>query len=416
MKLRLLSSAAALGIAATALAALPSTAMATDISMWVRASGAQAAQHMIDLWNSSHPDKVNVTVIPDNQMVTKLATGSQSGDVPDMVSFDLVYMADFMNSGALLDITSDLKADPNYATVAQAYKDIATWDGKIYGAGFTPDVSVLIWNKDLFKAAGLDPDKAPTTMDEVHADAKKITALGNGTYGYYFSGACPGCNIFVTSPLMVATGSVMLPAKSGDKALTGDGVAGVLNIMKAMWDEKLIPESAQADSGANFLATFETGKIGIQGTGGFAISALKHDKPDMNFGIGFLPGLTEGQHSAFVGGDVIAIPAKSQHADIAKQFIHWELTDEAQLEGLAKNNIIPSRPVLADNKYFTDPRVVTTAKAVGIGYVPGVLHYNDMVNSDSSPWIQMLQTAIFNGDVDGAVKTARDAMEQIASQ
>ena len=69
-----------------------------------------------------------------------------------------------------------------------------------------------------------------------------------------------------------------------------------------------------------------------------------------------------------------------------------------------------------DNKYFTDPRVVTTAKAVGVGYVPGVLHYNDMVNSDSSPWIQMLQTAIFDGDVDGAIKTARDAMEQIASQ
>lgn len=414
MKLKLLSSTIALALIASA--AIPGAAMATDINMWVRASGATAAQHMIDLWNSSHDDKVQVTVIPDNQMVTKLATGAQAGDVPDMVSFDLVYMADFMNSGVLKDITDELKGDPNYASVAQAYKDIATWNGKLYGAGFTPDVSVLIWNKDLFKAAGLDPEKAPTTMAEIHADAKKIAALGNGTYGYYFSGSCPGCNIFVTSPLMVATGSVMLPAKPGDKALTGDGVAGVLTEMKAMWAEKLIPDSAQADTGANFLATFETGKIGIQGTGGFAISALKHDKPDMNFGIGFLPGLTEGQHSAFVGGDVIAIPAASKHADIALKFIHWELTDEAQLEGLAKNNIIPSRPTLADNKYFTDPRVVETAKAVGIGYVPGVLHYNDMVNSDSSPWIQMLQTAIFDGDVDGAVKTARDAMEQIASQ
>jgi multiple sugar transport system substrate-binding protein len=38
------------------------------------------------------------------------------------------------------------------------------------------------------------------------------------------------------------------------------------------------------------------------------------------------------------------------------------------------------------------------------------------VNSDSSPWLQMLQTAIFDGDVDGAIKTAQDAMEQIANQ
>ncbi|HZY50524.1 MAG TPA: sugar ABC transporter substrate-binding protein [Devosia sp.] len=416
MRLSVQSSLLALALSASAVA-MPGVASATDIQMWVRASGATAAQYMIDLWNASHNDKVVVTVIPDNQMVTKLATGSQAGDVPDMVSFDLIYMPDFMKAGFLKDITDEMKKDPNYDGVAQAYKDIATYDGKIYGAGFTPDVSVLLWNKDLFKAAGLDPDKQPMSLAEIHADAKKIAALGNDTYGYYFSGSCPGCNIFVTSPMMVAAGSKLLPTKAGDDALTGDGVKDVLTEMKAMWDEKLVPDSAQADTGANFLATFETGKIGIQGTGGFAISALKHDKPDMNFGIGFIPGTKDGQASAFVGGDVIAIPAASKHADIALQFIHWELTDEAQLEGLAKNNIIPSRPALADNKYFKDePRVVTTAQALGKGFTPYALHFNDMVNSDSSPWIQMLQTAIFDGDVDGAIKTAQDAMKSIAAQ
>jgi multiple sugar transport system substrate-binding protein len=416
MRLSVHSSLLALALTASAVA-LPSAASATDIQMWVRASGATAAQFMIDLWNASHDDKVVATVIPDNQMVTKLATGSQAGDVPDMVSFDLIYMPDFMKAGFLKDITDEMKKDPNYEGVAQAYKDIATYDGKIYGAGFTPDVSVLLWNKDLFKAAGLDPDKAPATLQEIHEDAKKITALGNDTYGYYFSGACPGCNIFVTSPMMVAAGSKLLPTKAGDDALTGDGVKDVLTEMKAMWDEKLVPDSAQADTGANFFATFETGKIGIQGTGGFAISALKHDKPDMNFGIGFIPGTKAGEASAFVGGDVIAIPAASKHADLALQFIHWELTDEAQLEGLAKNSIIPSRPALADNKYFKDePRVVTTAQALGKGFTPNALHFNDMVNSDSSPWIQMLQTAIFDGDVDGAIKTAQDAMKAIAAQ
>jgi multiple sugar transport system substrate-binding protein len=416
MRLSVHSSLLALALTASAVA-LPSAASATDIQMWVRASGATAAQFMIDLWNASHDDKVVATVIPDNQMVTKLATGSQAGDVPDMVSFDLIYMPDFMKAGFLKDITDEMKKDPNYEGVAQAYKDIATYDGKIYGAGFTPDVSVLLWNKDLFKAAGLDPDKAPATLQEIHEDAKKITALGNDTYGYYFSGACPGCNIFVTSPMMVAAGSKLLPTKAGDDALTGDGVKDVLTEMKAMWDEKLVPDSAQADTGANFFATFETGKIGIQGTGGFAISALKHDKPDMNFGIGFIPGTKAGEASAFVGGDVIAIPAASKHADLALQFIHWELTDEAQLEGLAKNSIIPSRPALADNKYFKDePRVVTTAQALGKGFTPYALHFNDMVNSDSSPWIQMLQTAIFDGDVDGAIKTAKDAMKAIAAQ
>jgi multiple sugar transport system substrate-binding protein len=415
MRLKLLSSALALGIASTAMA-LPSTAMATDFTMWVRASAANGAQHVIDLWNSTHDDKVQVTVIPDTQMVPKLAEGAQAGQVPDMVAFDLIYMPDFMKAGLLKDITSDMKSDPNYATEAKAYQDIATYDGKIYGTGFTPDVSILIWNKDLFKQAGLDPDKAPASLPEIAADAKKIQALGNGVYGYYFEGACQGCNIFVTSPMMVASGATLLPAKPGEKALQGDGVKDVLTVMHQMWADGLIPQSAQADNGANFTATFESGKIGIQGSGGLALSDIKAKVPDLNFGVGLLPGMKPGQASAFVGGDVIAIPAASAHADLALKFIHWEMTDEAQLNALAKNNILPSRPSLATDKVFSDPRILMTAKALGIGFTPYALHFNDMVNADSSPWLQMIQTAIFGGDVDGAIKTAQDAMEQIANQ
>jgi multiple sugar transport system substrate-binding protein len=407
----------ALAAVLVASSAFADAAFADTMTMWVRASGVNAATHLVDLWNSTHPDKIELTTIPDNQMVTKLATGVQAGDVPDLVSFDLIYMPDFMKAGFLTDLTADLKGNPNYASVAQAYKDIATYEGRVYGAGFTPDVSILVWNKDLFKKAGLDPDKPPQTVAEIHEDAKKIRALGPDTYGFYFSGACPGCNIFATSPMMVAAGSKMLPANGNDDALTGDGVRQVLEAFKAMWSEGLVPKSAQTDNGANFTGEFKTGKIGIQGTGGFLLSELKKDVPNLNFGVAFLPGVKEGQVSSFVGGDVVAIPVGSKHIPLAKQFIAWELTDDAQLEGLAKNNIVPSRPALADNKYFAaDPRVVVTAKAIGVGYVPWVYHFSDMVNSDSSPWINMLQRAIFDGDVDGAITEGREKMKDIAGQ
>ena len=401
-------------IASTAVAA---TARADTMTMWVRASGTNAASTLVNLWNSTHSDKIELTTIPDNQMVTKLATGVQAGEVPDLVSFDLIYMPDFMKAGFLTDLTAELKADPNFASVAKAYVDIATYEGKLYGAGFTPDVSILVWNKDLFKKAGLDPDKPPRSVPEIHEDAKKIHALGADTYGFYFSGFCPGCNIFTTSPMMVASGSKILPANGNDDALTGDGVKDVLEQFKEMWSEGLVPKSAQADNGSNFVALFKTGKIGIQGCGGFLISDLKRDVPGMNFGVTFLPGMKDGEVSSFVGGDVVAIPVGSKHVPLAKAFIAWELTDEAQLDGLAKNDILPSRPALADNKYFAaDPRIVTTAKALGVGYVPWVYHFADMVNSDSSPWINMLQRAIFDGDVDGAIKEGREKMKAIAAE
>ena len=393
------------------------TVQAEDLTMWVRESAADPGKLMVDLWNAGHEDKITLTAIPDNQMVTKLATSAQSGDSPDLVSFDLIYMPDFMKAGLLTDLTEQLNADPHYVTHVQAYKDIATFEDKIYGVGFTPDVSVLAWNKDLYKAAGLDPEKGPTTISEVVDHARKIRALGGDTYGFWFSGACPGCNIFVTSPMMVAAGSKMLPRNGGDEALTGDGVKLVLEAYKTMWDEGLIPENAEVDTGANFVSAFASGKIGIAGTGGFLISLMKREHPEFNFGLTLLPGAEPGQVSAFVGGDVVAIPASGKNGDAARGFVTWVLSDEAQLDGLAKNSILTTRTDLADNEYTKgNDKVLTTAGALAAGYVPWVFHFADMVNSDSSPWIIMLQTAIFDGDVDGAIETARAEMLAIAAK
>ena len=144
---------------------------------------------------------------------------------------------------------------------------------------------------------------------------------------------------------------------------------------------------------------------------------MQRQFPDFDYGVTLLPGLEPGQVSGFVGGDVVAIPKGSKNEKIGREFVTWVLSDEAQLEGLAKNKILTTRTDLADNQYFKgNPKVQATAAALKAGYVPWVFHFNDMVNSDSSPWINMLQRAIFDGDVDGAITDARQQMLDIASQ
>jgi multiple sugar transport system substrate-binding protein len=408
---------AALALLVSTAVLAPSLALAETLSIWARASSSNAAQHMIDLWNSTHEDKIELTTIPDNQMVTKLATSVQAGDVPDLISFDLIFMPDFMRAGFLEDLTDELSADPNQAKVAQAFRDLASYEGRLYGTGFTPDVSILLYNKDLFRKAGLDPESPPRTLAQLEQYATKIRESDPNVYGYYFSGSCGGCNIFTQAPMMWASGAKLLPASGDDTAMEGTGVREVLQMLQNMWNNGVIPESAEADTGANFQATFESGVIGMQGSGGFAIASLKANHPEIDFGIAPLPGVEEGQASSFVGGDVIAIPVGAKNPDIALEFIRWQLTDEAQLEGLAKNFILPSRSDLANNQYFqAEPRYITTAEAVGIGQTPWAFHFNDMVNADQSPWLQMLQIAVFDGDIDGAIEQAQEQMKQIASQ
>src|ERR1700687_6241699 len=71
-------------------------ALADSMTMWVRASGTNAAAHLVELWNSTHGDKIELTTIPDNQMVTKLATGVQAGEGPPLVAVGPLFMCAFL--------------------------------------------------------------------------------------------------------------------------------------------------------------------------------------------------------------------------------------------------------------------------------------------------------------------------------
>jgi multiple sugar transport system substrate-binding protein len=44
------------------------------------------------------------------------------------------------------------------------------------------------------------------------------------------------------------------------------------------------------------------------------------------------------------------------------------------------------------------------------------VHFNDMVNSDASPWIQMIQGAVFDGKVDESIAKAKAKMREIAAE
>jgi len=162
------------------------------------------------------------------------------------------------------------------------------------------------------------------------------------------------------------------------------------------------------------MEVFRSGKIGMQAGPNYTVPVLKEKAPGLDFGVAFLPGPGQGDASSFAGSDVLTIPAAAKHAAKALEFLNWVITDEPQLEVYAKTGNLPSRTDLANNKYFAaDPRLTKTAEALTIAQTPSTFHFNDMSNASSSPWIEMLRTAIFEGDIDGAIAKAKKRMKQI---
>ena len=72
---------------------------------------------------------------------------------------------------------------------------------------YLADLSVLWYNKTLFKKAGLNPNDPPTNYAQIVSDAKKISALGHGISGFSFAGNCQGCLGFTMLPSLWANGS-----------------------------------------------------------------------------------------------------------------------------------------------------------------------------------------------------------------
>lgn len=387
------------------------------INFWSRDSAKGLVTPLVDSWNASHTPKIKATFIPGDQFVQKFATALAGGTAPDLVAVDLIYMPAYAAAGQMTDLTDRAKALPFFNQLSPSHVRLGTYKDRVYALPFNAEGSILLYNKNLFRQAGLDPDKPPTTWAQIADYSKKITALGNDTYGFYMSGACAGCNAFTVLPYIWASGGDVLSEDGKTATVTNPQVKATLQFLHQMYVDKQIPESSKSDTGTDFLNGFASGKIGMAGSGAFSIAALKKEHPDVDFGITPLPGQNGGS-SSFAGGDTIAIPAGSKRPDQAFEFIKWFLNDDVQTEQLAKNGGLPLRLDLVNNKYSQqDPRYVTVANAMfKQGRTPYVLPYNDIFNDANGPWLAMLQRAIFDGEIDPAVTEAQNKFSSILAQ
>jgi|EndMetStandDraft_5_1072996.scaffolds.fasta_scaffold28667_3 multiple sugar transport system substrate-binding protein len=422
MKLPRLLTVAAVAVAAL-MAAAPMGAYAADLQMWERTGGnAQMVDKLVEMWNAKNPDrKIVLTYIEHSEMVPKLAQAIASGEVPDLMGLDLIYGPQFESAGQLEDITDYFKDDPTLKTASPGHIQVSTFNDRLYGVPLYADVSVLFWNKTLFKAAGLDPEVGPASLQDIHDMAAKVTALGDGNYGYYLAGNCAGCNIFTFGPLIWASGGKIEPLDANDEPLVGDNIPKVLEWARMMHKEGLINPANQSENGSTFAEQFGTGKIGIMGTGNFNLFLLKAQNEALfngNVGITFLPGLEKGSAASFAGGDIVTVPKGSAHVADAVDFMKFILSDEVQVEGYAQLMNLTTRGDMAKNKYFdADARVQKMATALDVARTPYTLKFFELINSPQGPWLQMLQRVYYTDDpIDQVIADAKAQMKAIAAE
>lgn len=126
---------------------------------------------------------VKIEVLPWDQYWTKLTADAVAGTAPDVFWMHPTSFPEFVTKGLLADM-SELKLDTAkyHQTVVQTF----TYQGKLYGVPKDWGIVGLLYNKDLFKAAGVEmPDKltwAPDGSGTLLETARKLTADENGKH------------------------------------------------------------------------------------------------------------------------------------------------------------------------------------------------------------------------------------------
>lgn len=402
MKLPFLTTAAlaAMLAVAPALAQEQGVDDGTELTLWTRAATQVRVDQLVQAYNASHKNKVVATYVVTDEYQTKIGAAAAANGLPDLFSADVVFMPNWTSAGLFQDLTAKIDAMPGIANVAPAGIEVGTWEGKKYGMPFIADLSVWMWNKKLYKQAGLDPEKGPTSLKEFQQQAAAVAKLGNGVYGTFWGGSCGGCEVFTWFPIAWASGAEVMNAQGTEAYFTSDTWKSIFKIFNEMAHDgtALMPDT-QTETGPTWTSYFPKGIIGVMPMPATQISNLVgNGLADEDIGVAPIAGVDGGQ-STFIGGDDIGVSRDSKKLDAAWNFIAWVQSDEAQIEVVAKNGNVLTRTDLANNKYITDPRVQLFNSVGAHGKTPLAVNFGATYNDPQGPWIPLMQDAVFG---DGA--------------
>ncbi|MGC3994055.1 MAG: sugar ABC transporter substrate-binding protein [Propionicimonas sp.] len=389
--------AACSGSAPTATSAAPSVSAdgtddGTTLTLWTRAPLEKQAKLLVAAYNASHKNQVELTVVPNDDYVAKVGAAAGSGSLPDLFAADIVYVPNWVKQGLFQDISANIDSLSFKDSINKGHLAAGTSEGKEYVLPFVLDLSMLFWNKELFKEAGLDPDKAPATMDEYVAAAKKIQALNKpGVYGTATGLNCGGCLVFTWFPSIWASGDQVMSADGTQSLLAGDNAKKIYDDWADMWKSGAVLPSSKDEAGPTWTAGFTSGKVGLMLYPATLLSSTPFD-----VGVAGIPGVSGGA-STFVGGDGIGISKDSKKAAQAWNFLNWMMSEDAQVQVLAKDNDVVSRSDLANNEYSSkDPRLITINEVAGKGDTPVALNFQQAFNAVGSPWVTMVRNQVLN--------------------
>lgn len=372
---------------------------ATQINFWNGLTGADGAGmvRIVQTYAEKAPDvSVKIQMIAWRTFYDKLSASLVAGDPPEMwiqhsedvirySSKGLMKQLDDIAGGRMFPDQTIPIADMGYTL------PYAQYQGKLYSVPLDQYTWCVIYNKDLVKAAGLDPEKPPKTGAEFIEWGKRMTIDNGGKHpgesgfdaknvkqwGYYHS-------------LQAEIWHAMVAQQGLPPMITGPEATDVntdapesIKALEEMvsWTTKQM--MAPGPSGVNVMDGFYAGKVGMTYNGIWNTNGFKAH-PEIKVGVSTTPLWFGSEPKATFSGHQMAMPNSNQGKKLEEAWKTIKYISDHTLEW-AKEGQTPARKSILNSEEFKAlwPQSVFAQQLPGGVILPPhlkLIELNDLAN------------------------------------
>ena len=233
--------------------------------MWTRAATEARARPLVEAYNGSHKNQVELTVVPTDDYQAKVGAAAGSSGLPDLFSADVVFMPNWTSQGLFQDITSKIDGLPYADKIAQAHIVASTWENKKYGLPFIVDLSVWFYNKALYAAGRARPGEAADHARRVrHSGARRRQARRRHPAARSSAATAAAARSSPGGRSSWADGEQVMNAEGTQSMLNSDTNKKIYSTFRSLVDDGTVwmPDS-KTETGPTWTGYFLTGKVGI---------------------------------------------------------------------------------------------------------------------------------------------------------
>ncbi|WP_338674514.1 sugar ABC transporter substrate-binding protein [Streptomyces sp. SCSIO 30461] len=281
---------------------------------------------------------------PAEGYADKISADAAGGTLPDVVNVSPDLVAPLAKAGLALDLdasASQYKKD--YLEGAWASHRVPGMSGT-YAFPWYLNTGPLFYNKALFKQAGLDATKPPTTYDELFTVARQLAEKSNGKVA-----------TLANVPAIEDFGRYGVPLMNEEgTGFTFNDTKGValLTKYKELYDAKALDSQAMTATSESAGKKFLTGAVAMNPGSALDLGKFKEQAPSLYENIGITDQITStGKVNMYVMG--VMVNARTKHAPAAVAFARHVTDARNQMAFAKKVAIFPSTAGSLDDPYFT---------------------------------------------------------------